>query len=630
MAYEPNTSSGYANHSIPGMPWRDDVPTAMWSFANRDEDASNYSITWPCAEKMLGQNIGKDLENPQRVGANQTPARWDDWTISGIMTLRFEPLLAPTREGAEVFSSETYKCLWSYLRLFDAAVGEFQPNDLSAVDWATCLIKMYLSIIMKSLAAANAVANGSNYYSKARHMWSALGWVDSDIYIAEHLGQWVRRINQRIIAPLRNLKLIHNAFPGANRIAALVSKWYRDSFDEKSQCQVYTFMPASFWNIGYTAQQHTWSFTGSPMVNHFDDFLTKVIQFVDFMAYDESMLQVQRYLNKIVDSSAGVVGDVSIAAIELGDIPYPLPDALGYDNWAPEYNRDMLIAIHNATILEDLIVGPAYQTSEGEWEQTCKFASPSARGFAAAGYTKPIELPWENANHGDYYNATTWTVIRHREAAWDDLICDPQVLGSEVITGGTVYTITPSTAGTSYEEMQSVSIRSAIFARFNDSNELCFLPSDFEYMKVHKHFFYAPVCFIIRDRVPAENNPGHIIDMLTNNTEVLHVCDYKALSSMKTQYLKNYWGYPFILGSAPGTFSTSNIAGHDTTSLRNTPATEIAEYKEDRDENAPGSSFYKNARDAEKRNKKRRPKPKKGAPAKADAPDSSNSNGESN
>lgn len=625
MANEFNpTSSGYSNRSIPGMPWRDDVPTAMWSFANRDEDASNYSITWPCAEKMLGQNIGKNLEDPQRVGADQTPARWDNWSISGIMTLRFEPLLAPTREGAEVFSSETYKCLWSYLRLFDAAVGEFQPNDLSAVDWATCLIKMYLSVIMKSLAAANAVADGSNSYSKARHMWHALGWVESDIYIAEHLGQWVRRINQRIIAPLRNLKLIHNAFPGANRVAALVSKWYRDSFDELSQCQVYTFMPASFWSIGYTAQQHTWSFTGIPMDNHFEKFLTQVISFIDFMAYDESMLQVQRYLNKIVDSSAGVVGDVSISAIDIGDIPYPLPDALGYDKWAPEYNRDMLIAIHNATILEGLNVGPAYQTEVGEWEQTCQFASAATKGFAAAGFTKPIELPWQDANHGDYYNATTWTVIRHREASWSDLVCDPQVLGSEVITGGTIYTIDPSTAGTTYEEMQELSARSVIFSHFSDSNELCFDADDFEYMKVHKHFFYAPTCFIIGGRSVSENKSGQIFDMLTNNTEVLHVCDYKSLSSMKTQYLKNYWGYPFILSSAPGTFSTSNIAGHDTTTLRNVPSVDIAEYKEDRDENAPGASFYKSARDAEKRSKKRRPKPHKNAPATTD-----NSNSES-
>lgn len=600
--------AGYNNFNIPGFTWND-VPSAMWGFANRDEANTNYNIVWPCAVKQLGLNYGAKLESAQRTAASDsTPARWDPLTSSGIMTLDFCPLLAPERQNSEVYCSETYKRLWSYLRLFDAAVGEFQPNDLSAIDFANALAKTYLATCYKTFAVINSVKNGNNRYSQGNIMWQALGWSESFDYALEKLPTWIRKLNQKGIAALRTCKFLVNAMPGADRWAALVSKWYRDSYDDPAHSAVYTFRLDRFIKMENDPDTKTWKFIYTQYFpSTFEQFLNFTIEFINYMTYDESALQVQRYLNKVVTSGDDAIGDVTVSACEIGDIPYPLPDVIGFDTWEPEFNRDMLLSIHNATILhrDQIRVSDAMQTQAGDWTQTINFLQNDSKAFTAAGFTKPIDLPWEEANHADYINATTWTIIRHKEVAWDDLILDPQVLGSEIITGATIWRIDPNSAGSANETAIPFPFSNILNA--DVSSDIAFSNLDFASALFALEFNFSPLTYLISSRNAAEHTPGVINGIMTPNIEVLHIASYESLRDIKEQYVKNFWGYPFILDhtSNPGSFETTAIAGRVGNSLTNVPAPQYSEYKEDRNLEAPSNVFYKNARDAEKKMKSR-------------------------
>lgn len=126
--------SGYNDKFPEGLQQTVDFPSATLGFAGRNKESAITGITWPAAVMQLGADYGALLEAEQHTGDQRANPAWQPAREPGLLVFDIEPIFAPTRgTGPDYvdenvhYSEETYQALWSYLRLYDAAVGEFQP-----------------------------------------------------------------------------------------------------------------------------------------------------------------------------------------------------------------------------------------------------------------------------------------------------------------------------------------------------------------------------------------------------------------------------------------------------------------------------------------------------------------------
>jgi hypothetical protein len=590
--------SGYYDNYPNGLDFVKDVAGSTLGFANRNEESSHTGLTWPNMVSRLGMNFAKMLEAPNRVSIDQraNPAWLSTIRAPGIIVFDIDPIFAPQRgDGTGIadenvhYSEETYNSLYSYLRLYDAAVGDIQAVDIAAIDYGNMLLRYYLSFFMKVLRAVNTALTDNNNYQNARVILRALGFA----YDAEHfddltvkLPSYIKKVNQWVLSITKLVRVLVNTFPGAKRLPALITEWYRDVETETAYAQMYTFKPKHWWTLSYYVgdeNKHCWNIVKSDMPTTIADYVDKLIDMMRVLFQDDSAIQVQRYLNKVVDAGAQMPGGVSVTTSVIDFIPTPDPEAIGYDAFESKFDRDMLLAIQNATICTNWEVGDAIQIpGKVKWQQNVS-SDPSFWGDTVARFTKPLNLPWRDATYGDFYNAIQWMIIRHKEAAWNDYTqVDPKVLGTDIIVDAYMWELTgddvydPSVQGRRIQQ---------IIAKNVDN---CIIPEDIALLSRLRYFDHAPMIYVLEGFNRANYRAGTVTDVLTQG-EAFFITDYESLASLKPEFVKNYWGFPFVLDSI-GTFSTHHVAG-TSFGLDTAKPTEYTEYTESRDFDNPGVAY---------------------------------------
>lgn len=597
--------SGYYDNYPKGLEFAKDTSGSALGFANRNNIATETGVLWPAAVRRLGANYAKLLNEPMNTSliTDHANPMWKNPTAGtrapGFIVFDIEPIFAPTRgDGQGIadenvhYSEETYNSLWAYLRLYDAAVGDMQATDLAAIDYGNMLLRYYLSFLLKALRAANTCLSDSNAYQQAKVLLRALGFTDdaNDLNtLIDKLPGIIKRLNQWVTATTRIVKVLCNTFPGAKRLPALMTEWYRDVELETDYAQMYTFKPAHWWQLSYYvdgSNRHCYNIVQSPMPTSISAYVDRLIAMIKMLFWDESSLQVQRYLNKVVEAGTGMPGDVTVQTYEISDFIYPNTADIGFDAFEAKYDRDMLLAIHNATILDGAEVGPAYQDpGKVRWNQVISFTRNSSADVVSR-INKPLNLPWRDATNGDLINAMQWTVIRHKEAAWADVDeIDPKVLGTDIIVGAKMWSLLSDDIFNT--ECEGVTVRQDIYVQPGIPSNITL--SDVSTLAKLSFFDHAPIVYAIQGRNADSNSAGQIVSMFCQ-VECLFVTSYDSLADIKTEFVKNYWGFPFVLESAAGSFSTHNIAT-DIKSVATTASPEYSEFTENRDFESPSQVF---------------------------------------
>lgn len=596
--------SGYYDNYPKGLDFAKDTAGSTLGFANRNNIATETGVLWPAAVRRLGANYAKLLNDPMNTSliTDHANPMWLNPSTGtrapGFIVFDIEPIFAPTRgDGQGIadenvhYSEETYNSLWAYLRLYDAAVGDMQATDLAAIDYGNMLLRYYLSFFLKALRAANTCLSDSNGYQQAKVILRALGFTEDANNLStliDKLPGIIKRLNQWVTSTTRIVKVLCNTFPGAKRLPALVTEWYRDVETETDYAQMYTFKPKHWWSISYYVgheNKHCYNIVKSIMPTSMSAYVDRLIDMIKILFWDESSLQVQRYLNKVVESGTGMPGDVSVQTYEISDFIYPNTADIGFDAFEAKYDRDMLLAIHNATILRGADVSAAYQEpGKVRWQQVVAFERNSPADVVSR-INKPLNLPWRDATNGDLINAMQWCVIRHKEAAWADVDeIDPRVLGTDIIVGATLWKLdsddilNPNCSGYEINQVYYTegTPEGLPVEVVNTLNDLSF-------------FDHAPITYIVSGREPDIQAAGHVIGM-NCQAECLFVSSYDSLADIKTEFVKNYWGFPFILETAAGSFSTHNVAT-DVRSIATSAGPDYGDLTENRDFEKPSQVF---------------------------------------
>lgn len=540
--------------AIVGEQWLTDTPSAMLGFAMRNKlktEATPYPVLIP----GLGTNFGDMLRSFDQVGADQgAPRWWNDMTSPGICVLKMEPLIAPTRNGSKTLVNIIFERLWSKSRLFNNDVDNMQPTDLAAISIGTAFLKAYIALGFKIMSIIKVREDDINLYKYASDMLAALGFQHTPRDIREHRMAWTDIFNDDIIGAINDAKWIDATYPGANHWAAVLSKWYKDCDTETDYCQTYTFTLQSFWMLTYQVagqNTHYWNFTKQPMPTSIWDFFDLIQSFIRALFFDSSARMVQAVLESIYKRTNGD-NSLDIGPVDLSELSYSFDDEIV----SFEYNRDILLAIHNATILQGVHVGDALQNPEtGTWAQAITVDANSP-GDVASRFTKLINLPWPDASKCDLINATMWTVVRHKEAAWADLAFDADICGSEIISDATMFRYVPSASDNRGYALTYIPLQSVLFSGGTINSQPAYTQALMDTLSFTTQFNLAPITYIIADRDSEAHNPGYVHNVIAQ-LEAIFRCDHATLAAMKEQYLRNFWGYPFTVAGEVGTFSTA-------------------------------------------------------------------------
>lgn len=537
--------------ALVGEPWQTDTASAFLGYGFRNA-AKTEATAYPVVFTGLGGTIGSELAYFDRVGADQGAPVWSSaYSIPGFCVLKFDPLIAPTRDGTKTVTNYIFERLWSKSRLYNNDVDNMQPVDLSAISVGTALLKMYVALFFKILAVIKVKEDDINLYKVASDMLSALGFHHSAQDIRANRVKWTDRFNDDIIGAINDSQWLSATFPGADHWAALILKWYKDCNTDTDYCQTYTFTLEHFWALRYQQGDqtvHYWNIVREPMPETIDGFLDKVQTLIRALFYDSSARAVQAVLESI-NARTGGDNQLDIRPVDLSFLSYDF-DA---DSLVFEYNRDMLLAIHNATVCQGVTVGDAEQDpSQGTWKQTINITRNS-EGDIATRFTKMVNLPWFNAAKSDLINATMWTVVRHKEAAWADDVFDADICGSEIITDATMYRFVPDVSDRRGYSLAFTKLHSVESADADGKYKQGVLDT----VSQASGFNCAPLIYVVSGRDAEHSTPGSITGVF-GQLEAVYRCDHATLASMKQQYLRNFWGYPFDLKPEEvGTFQTT-------------------------------------------------------------------------
>lgn len=610
------------------------ISDSIIGFINRDEQ-----ITSILPVPRYVNSLGRDFMQLVNEGLKEAPFQNKAWfnatchaagqpeAVPGIMTLEFTPVFSDMDDEGFSVTHQSYLAKWMASRNLDNMTKNWQPGDMHWVDLTLGLIKMYLSVAKRALIIMRDVAyNPRNKYYNRVAMLKAMGFNFTEVDVTTHFDSMWSYYNKAIISFINANAWLQYSYPGINRWASLCEAMYRDNPAKTTYAQLYVFMPSYMakysevydesvppkkvgWQIDWRRAAETderpqsWRdryFITSPNIekdargsNGFMRFLNDVHDLLTSVFYNDDVKDIIATLNAIAARNLGN---------ELSNSErFNFSRAEWVDEQSNEapvvYDSNMLVAIHNATILPNLETSECYvDPKTGASRQTLSIVttpfSKTAAGDSPFSMSnghladltffmpKIINMPNMNPTQSDLINATQWTVSLSGMGLVGGAATGREVpsayVGSDFIHKCyiTTMSVVPQ-VGAEYEviatdltdpnsfEVYEYQGAIGLFSMKSDgdsyrSNYPTEAPEmlsalSIERFSLAQQFAMAPMPYAFYYRASSDSTHPLIIPAgPIIQSEVYFVANGAQLGAFHSQWKANFWGYPIFLEGGEG------------------------------------------------------------------------------
>lgn len=549
------------NQASPQKAWNENVEPATLGFAKRDARTTN-AISTPMVIPKLGQSYQTYMAHYPTpiVGVSRRPfATWENqeeasYTIPGIMTLDFEPLIAHSEPIAQSEVADIFTNIWTQMRILNNMTRDFQPQDIQIVFAGLMEIKTHMANVRRILNLMKSCLNHElNDYYFSEPLVKALGFPMTETEMRQHWEEWWQMYNVTLVGNLSKIRWFTDALvPGQNRWAGLCSQIYKDTPAYTDYCQVYMLRPRYFHNIvarwDESSRAYLWTFShegymvddlpSSTGVNAFTLYLERIHTLIRDIFYDDSTATIIATINAIVERNMG--DQIHAEFLQFPNIPWEgEPTPLTFD-------MNMMLAIHNATILPVTVHDPIQDVESGRLEQTVT-AQPTTydKAAMAMAFPKVVNMPNYGLTTDDFICATQWTVTNTPYGLATEVIyMRPGSMGTEVLTRAKIWRNQFNQVTGTYV-LSSLAFDSVEVPYYSGgdptANELRGIINR---MNALTAFENAPMQYILDYSHATDQQPG-AVKYVTGQAEVMYVGDFGVLSQMHKQFVRNFWGYPF-------------------------------------------------------------------------------------
>lgn len=609
------------------------ISDSIIGFINRDEQITSI-LPVPRYVNALGRDFMQLFNEGLKTAPYQNKA-WFGATchsagmpeaVPGIMTLEFTPVFSDQDDEGFSVTHQSYLAKWMASRNLDNMTKNWQPGDMHWVDLTLGLIKMYLSVAHRAIMIMRDVAyNPRNKYYNRVAMLKAMGFNFTETDVTTNFDSMWSYYNKAIISFINANAWLQYSYPGINRWASLCEAIYRDNPAKTTYAQLYMFMPSYMaeysevydesvppkkvgWQINW---KHASSQDERPEPWRLRYFITTGIEkdrrgsngFMRFLNDVHNLLTAVFYNDDVKDIIA------TLNAIAARNLSNDLSSSERFNfsraEWADEqsneapivYDSNMLVAIHNATILPNLetsecFVDPKTGASRQSLSMITTPYSSSIAGDSPFSMSnghladltffmpKIINLPNMNPTQSDLINATQWTVslsgmgLVGTSATGDEV--PSAFVGSDFIHNCYITTMNtvPGPSGeytriatdltdpdsfkvveyqgavglfamkadgdayrSSYPTEAPELLSSVSLERYSLAQQFAMAPMTYAF------YFYAGGTTASPTIIPA----GPIVQ-----SEVYFVANGAQLGAFHSQWKANFWGYPIFLESGEG------------------------------------------------------------------------------
>lgn len=460
MQYFPMTASAT-------FPWEEnDVSTNLLDFANRDKFNTETSTSLPRNVRAVGEPIHKyynERLHPEFPNADAY------LSIPSWCVFHMEHVYAPVKtEGAPDWNR--------YVERIDNTVFETLTRDLSYtvrlprldfepidVQWSQITLEeimAHLSNLLRAMDAYNWVAVMNNYgASSAQRILNVLGFpggIGGGVPYSSGNGfrDLVDYVNKFIIGQLNQQNWFWDFFPVTKRKATLYSKVFMDAEDSEFYASTYVFRPSCIYMPAYDTEAGTnvFKLKRDSIAENLFEYAYQIATAVRFLIDDEDFANIQIAFDAIKKKQDKLGDDVAFSKDYFPFYPY-----FGRP-FKFEYNPNILLAIHNMTVIDGLEVSDINQVVRSEDQKNQLVQTFSLPDYSDTSLDfdsrlqymctnsllrmrQPLDMPeaWGVDDWEALIAATQWTVASWPDQPADEHMLSPKVLGLEVCRGARIW-----------------------------------------------------------------------------------------------------------------------------------------------------------------------------------------------
>lgn len=555
MQYYPMTASAT-------FPWEEnDLSTTLLDFANRDKFNTETTTSLPRNVRAVGEPLNKYYNERSHT---EFPNSDSYLSIPSWCVFSMEHVFAPVKtEGAPDWNR--------YVERIDNTVFETLTRDLSYtvrlprldfepidVQWSQITLEeimAHLANLLRAMDAYNWVAVMNNYgANSAQRILNVLGFnggIGGGIPLSSGNGfrDLVDYVNKFIIGQLNQQNWFWDFFPVTRRKAALYSKVFMDAEDSEFYASTYVFKPRNFYMPGYDTESGTNVFKlyRTDVPNTLFGYAYRIAEAVRFLIDDEDFANIQIAFDAIKKKQDKLGDDVAFSKDYFPFYPY-----FGRP-FKFEYNPNILLAIHNMTIINGLEVSDIEQVVRDEDKK-----NQLVQTFSMPDYTntsdpmgvrldnvatvmlmkmkQPLDMPeaWGIDDWDALIAATQFTVASWPDQPETERMLSPKVLGLEVCGGAKIFKFADSNPAA----FQMSDCYNHIFLKAST------LPTDGRHMCDVAQFSCFPLQPVVRGT--GTNVPPAEFTTLGYLNDLNHISyiDFITLQDIKEQLYYNAYCYP--------------------------------------------------------------------------------------
>lgn len=539
---------------------------ARLGFALRDKSVTEATAI-PHVIPKLGMSVQKYMgqEATPMVGLTDDDRRsatlWDSTslelaTVPGAIVLDFQHLIALRDSITDAETNDIFINKWEEMRILNNMTKNWQPQDLQYLWVGLMEIKAHVANIRRILNIMRKVVNHElNMYYAGEELVTMLGFPMGEQTMRQNWVNWWSFFNVSILGNLNNIKWLTGMVPGENRWAGMYTEIYKDVAPYTDYTQLYILRPAciNFMKAEYNPTVgYAWTFeqrdygvrAGEPGngAAKFDEYLNQIHLLIRSVFYDDSAADIIATINAITERGMG--SQVKAEYLSFPQLPLEGEDV------KLTYDLDMLIAIHNATILQGAKVeAPVQDPKSGTLSQRVLLNSTAMK---AANYAKPINLPNFGATTADLITATQWTVcspaLRLDPTSTEPMELRANAAGSEICVGAYIwYYNWNQVAGSSTLSALAFNCIRQYSRGGSDAYTIDDMRGLYKLLSLWSNFAYAPLMVVIDTVIsgnPEISASSPLAQLILGQTEVLYSASYRSLADTHRQFLRNFWGYP--------------------------------------------------------------------------------------
>lgn len=289
---------------------------------------------------------------------------------------------------------------------------------------------------------------------------------------------------------------------------------------------------------------------------------------LDIVINDEDFRNITTTMQTIMEKkgdNAKLSNGVTLSKLEFEYYPYfgrPI-DII--------YQPAMLVAIHNATlcplVLSDVVevADPSQPDVPNKLVQTVRMDTGDAQKNATIAVMRcdqPYDVPeqWSEDNWGMQLTASQWKIMSYPEQPADEYFLSPKILGFDVLTKAEIFHpwSTNETPSPAYIRNTKLTISGALWLTPDPGVSVSYT----EYKKIAYitqcgWFPLTPMVYSTDQVAPFTYN------ILGYPTDIAHISfiNFRALQSLKEQFVRNGLGYPLQLPCEEGKFDGLQESG---------------------------------------------------------------------